>query len=197
MFQEKYYFSYRNMFKLALVKMIMRFGLSFKWGIMCYLSEWLLVSQDGLYLTGWCRSSTLKSDSRGAEFESMSIYRLFWLRFCMVFITLSRDSTWTMTVSCQIIIHLSSSHPMTCSLDTEKTSSNNQQKERRFMLNGSWSLVGPSISVNIILFICLSLCSVLLDLGRFCSFFILYRVGMTLWTVDQPIESPLPTHRIT
>jgi hypothetical protein len=39
--------------------------------------------------------------------------------------------------------------------------------------------------------------SSLLDFDRFFSFLILYRVGRTPWTGDQPVESPLPTHRGT
>jgi hypothetical protein len=37
----------------------------------------------------------------------------------------------------------------------------------------------------------------LLDLGCFFSFLILYTVGRTSWTGDQPVVRPLPTHRIT
>jgi hypothetical protein len=37
----------------------------------------------------------------------------------------------------------------------------------------------------------------LLDLGRFFSFLILYTVGRTSWTGDQPVARPLPTHRTT
>jgi hypothetical protein len=37
----------------------------------------------------------------------------------------------------------------------------------------------------------------LLDLGRFFSFQILYTVGRTSWTGDQPVARPLPTHRTT
>jgi hypothetical protein len=37
----------------------------------------------------------------------------------------------------------------------------------------------------------------LLVLGRFYSFVILYTVGRTPWTGDQPVERPLPTHRTT
>jgi hypothetical protein len=37
----------------------------------------------------------------------------------------------------------------------------------------------------------------LLDLGRFFSFLILYTVGRTPWTGDQPIARPLPTHTTT
>jgi hypothetical protein len=33
--------------------------------------------------------------------------------------------------------------------------------------------------------------------GRFISLFILYTVGRTLWTGDQPVAIPLPTHRTT
>jgi hypothetical protein len=43
--------------------------------------------------------------------------------------------------------------------------------------------------------ICLWLYSPLLDLGRFFSFLILYTVGRTPWTGDQPVAGPLPTHR--
>lgn len=37
----------------------------------------------------------------------------------------------------------------------------------------------------------------LLGLGRFFSFWILYRAGRTPGTVDQPVVRPLPTHRTT
>jgi hypothetical protein len=37
----------------------------------------------------------------------------------------------------------------------------------------------------------------LLDLGSLFSFLILYTVGRTPWTGDQPVEMPLPTHRRT
>jgi hypothetical protein len=36
-----------------------------------------------------------------------------------------------------------------------------------------------------------------LDLSRFFSFLILYTVGRTPWTGDQPVARPLPTHRTT
>jgi hypothetical protein len=39
--------------------------------------------------------------------------------------------------------------------------------------------------------------SFLLDLGRFFSFLILYTVGRTPWTGDQPVARPLSTHRTT
>jgi hypothetical protein len=48
--------------------------------------------------------------------------------------------------------------------------------------------------------ICLSIYSstvLLLNLGRFFSFLILYTVGRTPWKGDQPIARPLPTHRTT
>jgi hypothetical protein len=35
----------------------------------------------------------------------------------------------------------------------------------------------------------------LLDLGRFFNFLIIYTVGRTFWTGDQPVARPLPTHR--
>jgi hypothetical protein len=37
----------------------------------------------------------------------------------------------------------------------------------------------------------------LLSLGRFFSILILYKVGRTPWTGDQPVARPLPTHRTT
>jgi hypothetical protein len=37
--------------------------------------------------------------------------------------------------------------------------------------------------------------SPLSGLGSFFSFFIFYMVGRTLWTGDQPVARPLPTHR--
>jgi hypothetical protein len=37
----------------------------------------------------------------------------------------------------------------------------------------------------------------LLDLGRFLIFLILYTIGRTPWTGHQPLERPLPTHRRT
>jgi hypothetical protein len=40
-------------------------------------------------------------------------------------------------------------------------------------------------------------CTVLVDLGRFFSFLILYTVGRTPSTGDQPVARPLPTHRTT
>jgi hypothetical protein len=39
------------------------------------------------------------------------------------------------------------------------------------------------------------LSTALVDLGRFFSFLILYTVGRTPWTGDQPVARPLPTHR--
>jgi hypothetical protein len=38
---------------------------------------------------------------------------------------------------------------------------------------------------------------ILLDLGRFISLLIIYKVGRTPWTGDQPVARPLPTHRTT
>jgi hypothetical protein len=39
--------------------------------------------------------------------------------------------------------------------------------------------------------------SPLLDLGRFFSFLVIYTLGRTPWTGDQPVARPLPTHRTT
>jgi hypothetical protein len=46
---------------------------------------------------------------------------------------------------------------------------------------------------------CLSIygSTALLDLGRFFSFLILYTVGRTLWTGDQPVARPLSTQSTT
>jgi hypothetical protein len=43
----------------------------------------------------------------------------------------------------------------------------------------------------------LLLYSPLLGLGRFFSFSVLYTVGRTTWTGDQPVTRSLPTHRTT
>jgi hypothetical protein len=43
----------------------------------------------------------------------------------------------------------------------------------------------------------LSICTALVDLGRFFSFLIYNTVGRTSWTVNQLVARPLPTHRIT
>jgi hypothetical protein len=48
-----------------------------------------------------------------------------------------------------------------------------------------------------ILLLLLWLYSPLFDFGRFFSFSILYTVGRTPWTGDQPVARPLPTHRTT
>jgi hypothetical protein len=45
--------------------------------------------------------------------------------------------------------------------------------------------------------ISLWLYSPLLDLGRFFIFLILYTLGRTPWTGDQPVARPLSTHRTT
>jgi hypothetical protein len=54
-----------------------------------------------------------------------------------------------------------------------------------------------SISVSLSLSIYLWPYSHLLDVGHFFSFLILYTVGRTPWTRDQPVARPLPTHRTT
>jgi hypothetical protein len=52
-----------------------------------------------------------------------------------------------------------------------------------------------SLSYIILLVLLLWLYSHSLGLGRFFSFLILYTVGWTPWTGDQPVARPLPTHR--
>jgi hypothetical protein len=56
------------------------------------------------------------------------------------------------------------------------------------------------LSISICLSVCLSVSLstvLLLDLGRFFNFLILYTVGRTPWTGDQPIPRLLPAHRTT
>jgi hypothetical protein len=56
---------------------------------------------------------------------------------------------------------------------------------------------GVSLSGKVIFSLSLSLSLWLyspLKLGRFFSFLILYLVGRTPWTADQPVARPLPTH---
>jgi hypothetical protein len=53
------------------------------------------------------------------------------------------------------------------------------------------------IYLSIYLSIYLWLYSPLLDLGRFFCFLILYKVGRTPWTGDQPVARSLPTHGTT
>jgi hypothetical protein len=56
----------------------------------------------------------------------------------------------------------------------------------------------PSASLTVFkIFIYVWLYSPLLELGRFFSSSILYKVGRTPWTGDQPDSRPLPTHRTT
>jgi hypothetical protein len=59
------------------------------------------------------------------------------------------------------------------------------------------SFLKPSISNHPIATILLWLYSPFLGLGRFFSFLILYTVGRTPWTGDQPVAGPLSTHRTT
>jgi hypothetical protein len=54
-----------------------------------------------------------------------------------------------------------------------------------------------TVPLSIYLSICLSVNGstvLLLDLGSFFSFLILYTVGWTLWTGHQPVARPLPAH---
>jgi hypothetical protein len=61
----------------------------------------------------------------------------------------------------------------------------------------TWSLDNMRGHTLYIYIYMLWLYSPLLGLGRFFSFLILYTVGRTPWTEDQPIARPLPTHRTT
>jgi hypothetical protein len=54
-----------------------------------------------------------------------------------------------------------------------------------------------SLPISYSLFIYLWLCNHFLDLGRFISFLILYTVGGTPWTGDQPVARTIPTQRTT
>jgi hypothetical protein len=67
-----------------------------------------------------------------------------------------------------------------------------------------WNYIGLPISscstsllLLLLLLLLLWLYSPLLALGRFFSFLILYTVGRTPWTGDQPVARHLPTHRTT
>jgi hypothetical protein len=64
------------------------------------------------------------------------------------------------------------------------------------MVHVQWNFY-LSVCLSVCMCIYLWLCSPLLDLGRFFSFLILYRIGRTPWTGDQPVARPLPTHRTT
>jgi hypothetical protein len=73
-------------------------------------------------------------------------------------------------------------------------------RERRCKNVGSIELIKSRIqgSSDWVCEICLSVygCTVLFfDSGRFCGFLIIYTVGRTSWTGDQPVARPLPTHR--
>jgi hypothetical protein len=66
--------------------------------------------------------------------------------------------------------------------------------ERFFM----YIFISPYLSVYLSIYLSIYDSTVLLlDLGRFFSFLILYTVGRTPWTGNQPVARPLPKHRIT
>jgi hypothetical protein len=54
-----------------------------------------------------------------------------------------------------------------------------------------------NLPFRLLLLLLLWLYSPLLGLGRFFSFLILYIVGRTPWTWDQPVARSLPSHRTT
>jgi hypothetical protein len=58
-----------------------------------------------------------------------------------------------------------------------------------------WPTPSTYIHTYIHIYLSMVLQSFLLVLGRFFSFLILYTVGRTPWTRDQPVARPLPTHR--
>jgi hypothetical protein len=67
-------------------------------------------------------------------------------------------------------------------------------------LRDFWWWSDTLFKIVIMDFVCLSIYGstvLLLDLGRLFSFLILYTVGRTPWTGDQPAARPLPTHRKT
>lgn len=66
------------------------------------------------------------------------------------------------------------------------------------ILHTSRIIVCPTVS-NLTSIIYLSVygyTALLLDIGSFLSFLILYTVGRTSWMGDQPVARPLHTHRI-
>jgi hypothetical protein len=59
-------------------------------------------------------------------------------------------------------------------------------------------VVDSSLSRDMSIYVSIYVSAVLLlDLGRFFSFLILYTVGRTPWKGDEPIARPSPTHRTT
>jgi hypothetical protein len=59
------------------------------------------------------------------------------------------------------------------------------------------SSLRPSIHLSVCLSVCVWLYSPLLNLGHFFSFLILFTVGRTPMTGDQPVARPPPIHRTT
>jgi hypothetical protein len=80
---------------------------------------------------------------------------------------------------------------------TEKTIRVQTKRAGRITNDKKAFKINQSISLSTYLSICLSIYSPLLDPGRFFSFLILYTVGNTPWTRDQPVAMSLPTYRTT
>jgi hypothetical protein len=59
------------------------------------------------------------------------------------------------------------------------------------------SLGMPSATLLLLLLLLLWLYSPLLGFGCFFTYLVLYTVGRTPWTSDQPVARPLPKHRDT
>jgi hypothetical protein len=56
---------------------------------------------------------------------------------------------------------------------------------------------GLGMEWNTLIFFFLYRCTALWTLATFFRFLILYTVGRTFWTGDQPVARPLPTHTPT
>jgi hypothetical protein len=65
-----------------------------------------------------------------------------------------------------------------------------------FQLMGPLSWHHSTLIVYLLIYQSIYGSPALVDLLRFLSFLVLYTVGMTPWMGDQPVASPLPTHRI-
>jgi hypothetical protein len=64
-----------------------------------------------------------------------------------------------------------------------------------FIAFGVPVLLAPTF-LSCFIYLCICVSTVLVNLGRFFSFLILYTVGTAPWTGDQTVARPLPTHRI-
>jgi hypothetical protein len=60
-----------------------------------------------------------------------------------------------------------------------------------------FALLAICLSVHLSIYLSIYGSTAVVDLGRFFSFLILYTVGRTPWTSDQPVARSLPTQRTT